>query len=52
MFMFMLPALRGMKVFDVAPDDGPKEVVADGEADVKRGGGDARKLVPKEEGMA
>jgi len=50
MFMFMLPELRGMKVVDVAPDDGPK--VADGEEDVKRGGGDARKLVPKEEGMA
>lgn len=51
MFMFMAPLLRGMNAFDVPvncvdPEDGPKEVVADGEEEKKRGGGDARKLLP------
>lgn len=52
MFMFMVPALRGMNAFDpvndAVPDDGPKEVVAEGEEEKKRGGGDARKLLLKD----
>lgn len=57
MFMFMVPALRGMNAFDVpvngvVPDDAPKEVVADGEEEKNRGGGDARKLLLKDGGMA
>jgi len=55
MFMFMVPALRGMNVLDpvndVVPDDGPK-VVADGEEEKKRGGDDARKLVLKDGWLA
>jgi len=52
----MLPALRGMNVVDVlvngvVPDDGPKDVVTDGEEEKKRGGGDARNVVLKEEAM-